>query len=243
MYLFKIKIAGVVCEISTIHVRPLAICRDFIVDLAPDCNVSTTQEDIDEDKMHLSQFERENSWDGVVEIYSVLRKVAEKMIDFNAILMHGAVVAVDGNAYLFTANSGVGKTTHILKWYKNCDKSIIINGDKPFIKFGLDGEQPLVCGSPWAGKETIYTNTMVPLKSIILMERSSDNYIEPISFAKAFPFLLQQTFRSDDEEKMRKTLQLMKRMSSTVTFWHFYCNNFKADCFDVAYSALVRNQP
>ena len=83
---------------------------------------------------------------------------------------------------------------------------------------------------------------MVPLKSIILMERAEENHIEQISFAQAFPTLLQQTYRPDDEEKMRKTLRLMQRLPPAVSFWRFQCNNFKDDCFDVAYNALVKGQ-
>ena len=88
----------------------------------------------------------------------------------------------------------------------------------------------------------MYTNTMVPLKSIILMERAEDNHIEQISFAEAFPKLLQQVYRPEDEEKMRKTLRLMQRLNGPVSFWRFQCNNFKDDCFDVAYNALVGKQ-
>lgn len=243
MSLYKIQVAGTIIEINTVHIRPCAISRDFIVDSSPDCSITTTQADIDEDKTHLSEFERYNQWDGIVEIYSVLRRVSECLIDFDAILMHGAVISVDGKAFLFTANSGTGKTTHVLKWLRRCKGSVIINGDKPFIKFGKEDEQPLACGSPWAGKENIYTNTMAPLQSIILMERADENHIEQVSFAQAFPFLLQQTYRPEDPEKMRKTLKLMQRLSPAVSFWRFQCNNFKDDCFDVAYNALVGKQP
>ena len=71
------------------------------------------------------------------------------------------------------------------------------------------------------------------------MERCEDNHIEQISFAEAFPSLLQQFYRPDDEDKMRKTLRLMQYLNPEVSFWRFQCNNFMDDCFDVAYNALV----
>ena len=74
------------------------------------------------------------------------------------------------------------------------------------------------------------------------MERAENNIIEQISFAEALPLLLQQAYRPNDEEKMRKTLLLIQRISDNVSFWRFKCNNFKDDCFEVAYNALVRNQ-
>ena len=48
--------------------------------------------------------------------------------------MHGAVVAIDNKAYMFTANSGVGKTTRAKLWLNEYPDSIIVNGDKPLIK-------------------------------------------------------------------------------------------------------------
>ena len=143
--------------------------------------------------------------------------------------------------YIFSAASGTGKTTHICKWLRHLPKAFVVNGDKPFLKFKNDGTV-LACGSPWAGKENLYTNTMVPLKAIVLMERAEENHIEQISFAEAFPFLLQQIYRPINEEKMRKTLQMLQRLSLAVTFWRFQCNNYKDDCFDVIYNALVRDQ-
>ncbi len=101
----------------------------------------------------------------------------------------------------------------------------------------------MACGSPWGGKENYYINTMVPLKSIILMERAEDNCIEQISFAEAFPALLSQVFHPDDEDKTRKTLRLMQRLHPSVSFWRFRFNNYKDDCFDVAYNALVGKRP
>lgn len=65
----------------------------------------------------------------------------------------------------------------------------------------------------------------------------------PCFVFQAFSTLLQQVYRPDDEEKMRKTLRLMQRLSPAVSFWRFQCNNFKDDCFDVAYNALVKGQP
>ena len=169
----------------------------------------------------------------------VQRLLAEELLSFDTLLMHGAVVAVDNVAYLFTANSGIGKTTHVLNWLKHIDSAYVVNGDKPFIIVREDSELPLACGSPWAGKENLQTNTIVPLKAIVLLERAEENQIERISFGQAFPFLLQQVYRPGNEEKMRKTLRLMQRMSPAVSFWRFQCNNFKDDCFEVAYRTLV----
>ena len=220
-------------------------CRNYITNEdKPDFNIKS-ESNYDKGSIHnFLTFEGFNSNALFVEnsiraeYYNILQQITLTLIDYSIILLHGATIAHSIGAYLFTAPSGTGKTTHILKWLSNYPEAFVVNGDKTFLKFEDDGTV-LACGSPWAGKENMHTNTMVPLKAIVLMERAEDNHIEQISFAEAFPFLLQQVYRPEDEEKMRKTLRLMQRLGKSATFWRFQCNNFKDDCFQVAYEALV----
>ena len=213
--------------------------RSFLSNETPDLCVSLPQEEIRVVETFHDKSQDMNGWAGNISISYVLQQVANAMLDQNTLLFHGATVAFHGYAYMFSAPSGTGKTTHIRKWLDQLPDAFVVNGDKPFVKLLKDGGLPLACGSPWAGKENLYTNTMVPLKSIILMERCEDNHIEQISFAEAFPSLLKQVYRPDDEDKMRKTLRLMQYLNPEVSFWRFQCNNFMDDCFDVAYNALV----
>ena len=241
MYHFNVKIAGYVAEIESLHIRSKAICRDFITEDQGELKIILNQQDIEKEKARLeSAFGECTLWDSSLEVSALHVALATSMIDYGSFVMHGAAIAYDDKAYIFSAKSGIGKTTHIIKWLKHLSCAKIINGDKPFIATYNDGKQPMACGSPWAGKENLYTNIMVPLKSIIFMERADKNQIEQITFTEAFPKFLQQVYQPDDEEKMRKTLQLMQRLGPFVTFWRFQCNNFIDDCFDVAFSALVR---
>lgn len=212
--------------------------EEFRTGAKADARIIINDEDID-----LSHAMQYNLKTIQVKPQNVLSKTTEALLEFDVLLMHGAVIAVNDKAYLFAAPSGTGKTTHILKWMEYLPDAFVVNGDKPFIKLG-DGvdKSPLACGSPWAGKENMYTNNMVPLKAIILMERAEDNRIDRISFADAFPGLLQQTHRPKDTNKMRKTLKLLQQLHPAVKFYQFKCNNYKNDCFDIAYNALVRRE-
>lgn len=167
----------------------------------------------------------------------LLRKLANAMLSYDTFLMHGAVIAIGDSAYMFTAKSGTGKTTHIRKWLKNLPEAYVVNGDKPLI---IAGENvPQACGTPWCGKERMGTNTIVPLKAIVFMVRAEDNAIRPISFTEAFPRLLAQTHRPEDPELMKKTLQLLTSLNKRVSFYQFNVNNLKDDAFQVAYHELV----
>ena len=180
-------------------------------------------------------------WEGNIQLSLLLQKVAESLLIYDIFLMHGATICFNESAYIFSGASGIGKTTHILKWLDSIPDVFVVNGDKPFIKFDKDGKV-LACGSPWAGKENMNTNVIVPVKAIILMERAENNYIEQISFGQAFISLLQQIYRPDDADKMRKTLRLLKLLDGKVSFYRFQCNNFKGDSFRVTYEALTGNK-
>ena len=232
----KIQLAGYVARITSKYHISTTVYADFRTDSAEDFYISLTDRDIDFTPV------RQYSGNKVcIKAPCILKKMADSLIEFDVLLMHGAIIALNSESYMFTAVSGTGKTTHILKWLENCSDAFVVNGDKPFIRFGDFDTQPVACGSPWAGKENLYTNSMVPLKSIILMERADENRIQRIPFTQAVPSLLQQVDRPEDVEKMRKTIQLFKQMEHTVSFWRFQCNNFKDDCFNVAFNALVRD--
>ena len=231
---YKIKVANRIVEIETVHVLPMALSRNYLTDGKAEIHICSTQNDIDREKV---EFESHNglstSWDGNIEAIVVLEIIPE----YGAFVMHGAAVAVNNNAYIFSGNSGIGKTTHILKWLRNLPDAFVVNGDKPFI---ISGDSPKVCGSPWAGKENMQTNSVVPLKAIAFLERAEDNSIRKVSFSEAFPLLYQQIYRSSNAEHVRKTLQLIKNLDGKISFYIFKINNFKDDCFEVAYNALVR---
>lgn len=236
MNAINIQLAGHVFEIISEYRISPNLFVGFRTESKPESSVIITDEDID-----FTVPERYGINKYGVKMYRILNKVTDNLIKYNVLLMHGAVVALGDKCYMFSGPSGTGKSTHIINWLNHLPGAYVVNGDKPFISFPDDGSQPLAWGSPWAGKENLYTNTMVPLIAIICMERSDENRMEEISFVDAFPFLLQQTYRPEDEEKMRYTLSLLQKLNSKVRFYKFHCNNFKDDCFNVAYHTLVGN--
>ena len=157
------------------------------------------------------------------ELIYVLEEIADKILLLNVLLMHGAVVAKDSQAYVFLAASGTGKSTRVRKWLSEYPESVVINGDKPFIKFCETGV--FACGSPWCGKEGWNTNRIVPIRAFFILERADEeekSTIEEISLGEAFPSLLQHTHRPNDIESMRKVIQLLKSLDNKVYFYRFH---------------------
>ena len=234
---FCVSIAGHSVGVHTRYSDLYAQCRNYLCDGEPEIQVNADESDMarERDEAEKDQTPQGN---GNLENLAIHRKIGEAMLDWDTFLMHGAVVAVGQSAYMFTAASGTGKSTHVQKWLENAPGAYVVNGDKPLIQMTDAGA--VACGTPWCGKEKMGASVMVPLKAIALMERGENNTIREISFGEAFSFLLQQTYRPTDPEKMKKTLALLSRMNGRVRFYRFIFNNLKDDCFGVAYGAMAK---
>lgn len=225
---FKIEIAGLKIEVECHYRYVFNWCRRYLAHFdKPDFVVRTSLEEIVANRVEVPDINRNDPdiamryADEYIEPFVVGQKIAEKAVSFDAFLMHGAVISTDDFAYIFTAASGVGKSTRAKIWLDEYPGSFIVNGDKPLLK--VRDSDVLACGSPWCGNEGWNTNTMVPLKAVFLLERAveGENVIEEINLGKAFPFLLQQTYRPSDPNAMRKTIELLKALEGKVKFYKF----------------------
>ena len=226
---FTISLADVSIEIDSIYDEVYKLCKDYLTEEGhADFTVEISQSDLDyERKKSIREAALEHLKpvifpDHYLETLAVYRKIATKMLDYDTFLMHGSVVAAGGHAYLFTAPSGTGKTTHTRLWLENIPGSFVVNGDKPLIRVH-DGYCE-ACGTPWAGKEFMNTNVIVPLRAICLLERGQENSIEELPFLDVYVNLFQQIYRPVEAKAVRKTMELIRRMGESVRFYRLICN-------------------
>ncbi|MBR5614048.1 MAG: hypothetical protein IKW64_01920 [Clostridia bacterium] len=165
---------------------------------------------------NLSRLECEYMWTG--------EQFCTKLLAFDGFMLHASAVVYENKAYLFSAPSGTGKSTHTTLWRKvfGEDKTFILNDDKPVIR--LEGEQIIVYGTPWSGKTDWNKNVGVPLQGICFLQRSKDNWIEPISAKDAAFGILNQTIRPQDSGSMSKLLELLDRLLQKATAYKMGCN-------------------
>lgn len=249
VYFSKVRLADKKIEIETRNKQVLAFCKEYIDKYdCPDFVVRATNEEIESEfeakhpnYQQLLDESIEATFDyTIAETNVIYRKIAEAMLEYDTLLIHGAVISVHNKGIMFTAQSGTGKTTHMMKWLQNLDEAFVVNGDKPLIK--IQDNEVKAYGTPWCGKEKLANNTMVPLKFIVLMERSKENHIEEMPFGKAYPFLLQQTYIPHDPDKVKKTFALLAKLHNQVRIYRFQFNNFADDCFETAYKTLMGNR-
>lgn len=146
------------------------------------------------------------------------------LLDHNGCMLHSSAVVVDGYAYLFSADSGTGKSTHTQLWIKHFgEQAFIINDDKPALRC-IQG-QWYVYGTPWSGKTDLNVNTKVKLGAIVFLERSKDNWIQEMSVKEAIPKFFNQTIRKlNMEEKMDLVLQNMECILTGNPIYKMGCN-------------------
>ena len=242
MYTNKYLIAGKVIEITSLYERVQDYCKDYLSDGEPDFRVEITQADIETEK---EKSDSEYAYEGkaapnfpkeVLEETAVYRKIAEIMPRYDSFVFHGSVVAVDGAAYLFTAKSGTGKSTHTRLWREMLgEKAVMVNDDKPLISVTESGI--MVHGTPYNGKHRLGNNISVPLKAICIIERAEENTIRRISRSEAYAMLLQQVYRPADRAAFTKTLMLIDRMCGQIALYKLGAN-MDISAAETAYEAM-----
>ena len=153
-------------------------------------------------------------------IHSLL---ANGLVSRGVLLMHGSALCMDGAAYIFTAKSGTGKSTHARLWRETFgDRVWMINDDKPMLRFTDRGVE--VCGTPWNGKHHLGRNASAPLSAIAWLTRDATNHVERMSPADAFPQLMRQCYFSREPLVSAKIVALEKRLLSETAFYKLSCN-------------------
>lgn len=143
--------------------------------------------------------------------------------DYDGCFFHSSCLMLDGEAYMFTALSGTGKSTHTRLWRQHFgDRVTMINDDKPLIR-RIDGKF-WVCSTPWMGKSEIGANLDVPIKAIYVLKRGAENSAERVSVSAVFPQLLEATLLPKDAENMHKLLNLFDGLFSQVPLFLLHCN-------------------
>ena len=191
-------------------------CIDYVTDKEPQLVIEVTEEDIAKER--ITAEDGDLYPDGYLESLAFYRKFCEAAALQNILLFHSAAVEVDGKAYLFTAPSGTGKTTHIALWKKIHGKRMtIVNGDKPLLK--VNSDEIIVYGTPWDVKERQSTNTFAKVAGICIITRGKENKIKRISSSEALATLMSQTFRPAGAENLKKSVEGVITLSAKIPVW------------------------
>ena len=231
------EIAGLATYVQPMFFSTREYCRPYLTQRKPEFFVEVTEEDLIRQQAALDQeadeegLRRRKFTDPFLERTVIQEKIASQLLERDTLLLHGSTVAVDGQAYLFTAPCGTGKSTHTRLWRELFgDRAVMVNDDKAFLQLRPDGVWAY--GSPWTGKHGIGTNISVPLRGICFLRQGIENQIQNAEPLKCLPELIHQCFLPEE-----RYLPLVSRLAQSVSLWEMTCTK-DPQAAAIAYEAM-----
>lgn len=232
--MITVKIADLAIGIDNRYSYISEYAKDYLTEEKPLFTVKVTDEDIEAERAESP----EEFSDAYYESIAAYRKIAEILPSYDAFLFHGAVIELDNKAYIITANSGVGKTTHLRLWLSRFGEEVgILNGDKPTLRF-INGV-PYASGTPWRGKEGYGKSGIKEISGIAFLERGEKNRAYRIEPSEAAVKFVSQTYLPKKDKLMLiKTLNLSNRLINSVRLVRLECN-MEPEAAEVSRKALT----
>ena len=163
-----------------------------------------------------------------------------RAIRFDTMLVHSSALVYNGGAYLFSADSGVGKSTHTGLWLKAFgDRVHIMNDDKPVVRLYDDGA--VVYGTPFDGGSGIALNEAYPLKAVVFLERGERNFVRVPENKEIIQKLYFQTAHMVGAATAEKMLENFDRLIKLARFYVLTCNTDISAAY-TAFENIIGNE-
>lgn len=240
--LFTIQLAEINIQIETYCARTEEYFIDYLTLENPQYSIKINRDRFKaEEEILKNQFPNRSFEDFEIENNALYRDLPQILLKEDIVLIHGVLISYNDRGYIFTAPSGIGKSTHARLWKELYgDRVTIINGDKPLLKLTKDGVKAY--GSPWMGKEKIGVNTSVQLCGICNLHRNIINTIEKVEFDwNSINWLLEQTQVTSSENTIIDRVRWFKKAIGLVPLYVLNCD-ISADAVRVASSILVKDK-
>ena len=228
MYEFAIELAGVPILVQCRHKENQLFFREYMTRKEPELRVFPQEEDLDKIRKDMEDYSSKEGFDpflctpALQERNAIHMLVCRELLSYQVLLMHGSALCMDGEAYVFIASSGTGKSTHARFWREVFgDRVWMINDDKPLLKVEKDCVR--VYGSPWNGKHRLGRNACAPLKALVHLKRDSVNQIRKLRKPEGFPILLEHSLWSGIPAERVQILKLQQNVLNMAQLYELRC--------------------
>lgn len=241
--MFSVLLAGIPVGIDHRYTFIQKQCVNYLSSETPLFTVSADEKDLAQELSQCTEKLKNTIPDlmGYCESVCLYRKICLELPRYNALLFHSAAVKQGDSAYLFSAPSGTGKSTHLRLWMNRFGKELtIINGDKPLLRMGQEGTFR-VYGTPWAGKEGWQNNVSGKLQGICFLEQSPQNRIRRLTPQEGSARALQQILFPKEPELLTKMLKLTDRLLFAVPLYLLSCN-ISEEAAELSFHTLTGTQ-
>lgn len=136
-------------------------------------------------------------------------------------LFHCAYVAVEDRAILFTAPSGVGKSTQAELWH-SLRGAEIVNGDRAVLR--STGGRVLASGIPFSGSSSYCLNRELEVAAIVYLGQAPVTTIRRLKGYGAFSRIWEGcSVHTWDPEQMARVSALAAEIAGAVPIYHLMC--------------------
>lgn len=158
----------------------------------------------------------------VAEYLGTGASFAIKLLDFDGFQLHASAVLLEKRAYLFSAPSGIGKSTHAERWVRLFGAKYL-NDDKPALRRMEQGWYAY--GTPWSGKWDLSRPEGAPVGGVSFICRRKESGIVPITPDQALPLLMSQAEMVLNRKRTERMLELADQLLREVPMYQLYCRN------------------
>ena len=155
-------------------------------------------------------------------VYGSLFALDRRMIERGGLILHCAYIEHHGKGILFSAPSGVGKSTQAALWekYRN---SVTVNGDRALLR-KKEGKW-LACAWPVCGSSQICKRVDVPVHAIVMLRQGKKNSVMRLSPIEAFRQLYPQvTVNQWNPEFVQAAINGIEDLILQVPVWQLTCD-------------------
>lgn len=169
---------------------------------------------------HTRGFLKEANFRGEIAAKAVLHALEpeQRLAAKSGVILHAAWIRRQGRAILFTAPSGVGKSTQADLWCR-LRGAELVNGDRAAVF--ADGQAR---GIPFAGSSGVCKNETMPIEAIVCLSQAPKITIAPLKGFRAFRSIWEGcSVASLEREEARKALETVTALLDRVPVYHLAC--------------------
>ena len=171
---------------------------------------------------HSAQFLRNSRWARISEKEVLTALEVEALIaGAGGLLLHTAWIAHAGEAILFTAPSGTGKSTQAELWRRSRGAEVI-NGDRAMVRCTETGAEAV--GIPFCGSSGISKNRTLPVRAVVYLTQASRNTVTRLQGVRAFRNIWEGcSVHTWNREDVTKAMDAVQWLIASVPVYHLAC--------------------
>lgn len=155
-------------------------------------------------------------------MFASILSLEKHLCRYHQFILHSSYIVYQNHAILFTAASGVGKSTQASLWEKYCN-TFTVNGDRSLLMKKEDNYY--VGGLPICGSSEICFNITKPLGAIVILKQGEKNEIRKATYSEGIKhFLKEITINYNNQVFFDSALSFIEDLVKNINIYILTCD-------------------